>query len=314
MELASNCTISGTPLSDSIATVYTISAANTAGTGDALLTITVKQSVVDNPIFTPSSGSYNTGGSITISTTISGANLYYTTDGSSPTTSSNLFSTALNIWQYAGKTIKVYATKNGYQDSEIISGIYSLAPYKTNQTNCFDGNTAVTCTGSHSGQDAYENKGTSRSFSGPIQHSTHTTDYYTVDNVSGLIWTSCWQGRTGVDCLGGNASLTMAWADAVTSCNSLNSTNSGSGYAEISNWRLPTRYEIQTIMVYNQSNKSMDPTFFPNPLTGYNFFWTSSEESTDATKVWLFRTADVHNRVSDKIGSVYTRCVSGPDY
>jgi hypothetical protein len=77
---------------------------------------------VATPTFSPGAGNQTSLSNITISTTTSGATIYYTTDGTNPTTSSSQYSSPLvNIWSLAGKTIKAFAVKSGMTDSGILS-------------------------------------------------------------------------------------------------------------------------------------------------------------------------------------------------
>ena len=92
-------------------------------------------STVATPTFNPPAGNQISLSNITISTTTSGATIYYTTDGTNPTTSSSVYVNPLvNVWILAGKTIKASATKTGMLDSGILSGVFSYPPLK-NRTN-----------------------------------------------------------------------------------------------------------------------------------------------------------------------------------
>ncbi len=61
------------------------------------------------------------GKSVTITTTTSGATIYYTTDGSTPTTNSSKYSSAIRFNTVETKTIKAVAVKSGYEDSTTVS-------------------------------------------------------------------------------------------------------------------------------------------------------------------------------------------------
>ena len=62
---------------------------------------------------------------MTISCGTSGATIYYTTDGSTPTTSSSVYSTAIPVSKTT--TIKALATANGYNNSTIAEATYTIS-------------------------------------------------------------------------------------------------------------------------------------------------------------------------------------------
>ena len=49
------------------------------------------------PVFSPAGGTYTSPQSVTISSTVPSASYYYTTDGTTPTTSSNLYSGPVSV-------------------------------------------------------------------------------------------------------------------------------------------------------------------------------------------------------------------------
>ena len=53
------------------------------------------------------------------------ANIYYTTDGTTPTTSSNIYQTPITVSETT--TIKAFATKLNHQDSAVATGIFTIA-------------------------------------------------------------------------------------------------------------------------------------------------------------------------------------------
>lgn len=94
--------------SDAIVVTY-----ETSGGGNTLLP----------PTFSPTAGTYEGTQNVTITST-EGATIYYTTDGSTPTINSNVYSSAITV--NADMTIKAYAVKSGLTDSEIATAEYII--------------------------------------------------------------------------------------------------------------------------------------------------------------------------------------------
>jgi len=76
------------------------------------------------PILNPAAGSYTTAQTVTLSDTTPGAVIYYTTDGSTPTTSSAKYITALQI--SVTTTVNAIAVASGYTNSVMASGTFSI--------------------------------------------------------------------------------------------------------------------------------------------------------------------------------------------
>jgi len=87
------------------------------------------------PAFFPVPGSYSqttAGQTVTLTDGTSGATIYYTTDGSTPTTSSTIYTNPITITATA--TIKAIATASGFSASAVASGSYTLIPLGTGPT------------------------------------------------------------------------------------------------------------------------------------------------------------------------------------
>ena len=76
------------------------------------------------PTFSPAAGTYTEAQSVSISTATDGATIYYTTDGTAPTTSSTVFSSAINV--ATTTTIKAMAVKDGMNNSSVATATYSI--------------------------------------------------------------------------------------------------------------------------------------------------------------------------------------------
>ena len=77
------------------------------------------------PTFDPAAGAVAYGTSVAISSSTDGATIYYTTNGTTPTTSSSVYSSALTI--NANQTIKAIAVKDGLENSSVGSASYTIA-------------------------------------------------------------------------------------------------------------------------------------------------------------------------------------------
>lgn len=79
---------------------------------------------VATPKFTPAAGSYDVSQSVSISCSTPGATIYYTTDGTNPTSSSNVYNGAIVV--NSTTTIKAFATKDGLDNSNVATAIYTF--------------------------------------------------------------------------------------------------------------------------------------------------------------------------------------------
>ena len=79
------------------------------------------------PTFSPGSGAYTSTQSVTISDATSGAVIYYTLDGSMPTTSSAVYHTAISL--STPTTVNALAVAGGYTNSAVASATYTFNRY-----------------------------------------------------------------------------------------------------------------------------------------------------------------------------------------
>jgi hypothetical protein len=80
--------------------------------GSASYTIQVPAAA---PIFNPVAGTYASSQTVTLSSTTTGATLYYTIDGTTPTTSSPSVSNGSTVTVAASETLKAIAVASGYR-------------------------------------------------------------------------------------------------------------------------------------------------------------------------------------------------------
>jgi hypothetical protein len=158
-----------------------------AGLADSSVSSATYTIQVVAPSFSPAGGSYSTAQSVTISTTTSGASIRYTTDGSTPTsTTGTLYSGPVTIG--ATTTLKAIAFAAGLADSAVTSATYTItlpqtaAPTFTPAGGIYTAAQSVTITTTTSGASIrYTTDGstptstTGTLYSGPVTISATTT-------------------------------------------------------------------------------------------------------------------------------------------
>jgi hypothetical protein len=108
---------------------YTLNSTNAFGrTTSTPITVTVAGSVVAAPVFTPPGGSYKTPQTVSISSATSlNAIIYFTTDGSAPSTKSAVFSIVNPITVANSQKLQAIAVVNGYAAASAVgSATYTL--------------------------------------------------------------------------------------------------------------------------------------------------------------------------------------------
>ena len=93
------------------------------------------------PTFSLGAGTYSAAQSVSVSDATSGAAIYYTTDGSTPTTSSTLYTGAITV--RATETLSAIAVASGHSTSAVATAAYSI----TSSTTAVNYSSGFTATG-----------------------------------------------------------------------------------------------------------------------------------------------------------------------
>jgi hypothetical protein len=102
---------------------------------------------VPPPTFTPTPGTYSASQNVTIAEGVSGATIYYTTDGTVPTTSSNRYSGGIPI--SSTTTVEALGVASGYNNSSVAIAKYAIvAPPTINFSSGFASVAGMTLNGS----------------------------------------------------------------------------------------------------------------------------------------------------------------------
>jgi len=137
------------------------------------------------PTFAPAGGAYSSIQQVAISDSVRGANIYYTTDGSTPTTASTWYSAPITV--SSSETIKAIAVMSGSTNSAVGSAVYTInlatlpAPTFSPKAGTYTSQQSVSITESTSGATVYyTTNGTtpttaSLKYTGPITVSSKET-------------------------------------------------------------------------------------------------------------------------------------------
>ena len=102
-------------------TMIWIAGCGSGGSGGTTITPTAAA-----PTFSPAAGTFSAAQSVSLSDSTAGASIHYTTDGTTPSSASTLFSSATPIAVNSTTTIQAIAVASGYLNSAIGSATYTI--------------------------------------------------------------------------------------------------------------------------------------------------------------------------------------------
>ena len=168
--------------------------------------------VLAPPTFSVAAGTYTGSQSVTISDATSGITIYYTTNGTTPTTASSVYSAPIAV--NATETVQAMAVEAGYTPSSVATAVYTIAPsvtYINNPNGGFKASSfklnngaSITSTGALQLTDGGAGENRTAWFTTAVPVSSFTTDFtfqQTNPTADGMTFTI--QGA-GLSAVGGN--------------------------------------------------------------------------------------------------------------
>ncbi len=95
-----------------------------SGSTGTTTTTTTTETTLPAPTFSVAAGTYSGSQSVTIGNATSGTTIYYTTNGTTPTTSSPVYGGAIAV--SATETLEALATESGYYNSPVAQATYTI--------------------------------------------------------------------------------------------------------------------------------------------------------------------------------------------
>lgn len=150
---------------------------------------------------------------------------------------------------------------------------------KTGQTTCYDADAQIDCAGT--GQDGELQKGVARSF-------TDNGDGTVTDNVTGLMWEKLSDDDTIHD-----KDTSYTWVNAFASKITTLNSESFAGYDD---WRVPNRFELETLLSLASGNLATYSAFDTGCVamctvtacscTQPDYYWSSSTSQYQSAEAW----------------------------
>jgi hypothetical protein len=109
--------------SETVNAIATRAGSINSAAATATFTITLPPAAA--PTFSPAAGSYTASQSVVLSDATAGATIYYTTNGTTPTTGSTLYTGAITV--SASETLEAIAVEAGYSNSPVTTAAYVIS-------------------------------------------------------------------------------------------------------------------------------------------------------------------------------------------
>lgn len=115
----------------------------------------------------------------------------------------------------------------------------------------------------------------------PDSRYTDNGDGTVTDSQTGLMWRQCSEGQStdSAACDTGVAA-TYTWQAALQQAQTVN----GTGFAGYSDWRLPNRNELASLIENSCYDPSINTTTFPNTVA--SSYWSASPDAGNSDSAW----------------------------
>jgi len=166
---------------------------------------------VATPTFSPTAGSYTGTQTVSISDTTSGATIYYTTDGSTPSSSSTKYTAAISV--STSETIKAIAEHSGDTNSAVASAAYTITvptPTFSPGAGAYTSSQSVTISDATSGATCYYTLTAGTTGTTPTTSSTRYTSAIAVTATSVLEALCAYSGDTNSSVASAAYTITVA--------------------------------------------------------------------------------------------------------
>jgi hypothetical protein len=111
--------------SETVEAIAMASGYSNSAVGSAAYTINLSEPAAATPGFSPAAGTYTSAQTVTISSATPAATIYYTTNGTTPSTSSTIYSAPIAV--SSSETVEAIAVASGYTNSAVGSGAYTIS-------------------------------------------------------------------------------------------------------------------------------------------------------------------------------------------
>jgi len=201
-------------------------------------------------------------------------------------------------------SVEIYLIDSGNNASNTLTGIFRIfAPIKTTSKipdtgvdKCYDETAVINCPISQ-GDPFY---GQDYQYSSNPMNFTNNMDGTITDNVTSLMWQMDQDG------------LVFNWYKATGTFNAVNNPGTANicgelTFAGYTDWRLPEKRELLSIVDYGKINPAIDTVYFPN--TGVFNYWSNT--AINSTNAWYGKFVDGSIKSGDKTTGMHLRCVRG---